>query len=115
MPKVRTQSRSGGELFRVGVLEFPIRVEFLPVGLLGDGFGVGDGGAALLEAPCELLEGECVSVGGDTVDSYDAFAWVAADFGDEGEVVEVVQVLLDEGVEVLYGVCGDVAAVVIAV
>ena len=68
-----------------------------------------------MEAPCKLLEGECVGVRGDAIDSYDAFAWVASDFGDEGEVVEVVQVLLDKGVEVLNSVGCDVAKVVVTV
>ena len=101
--------------FGVGVAEFSVGVEFFPVGLLGDGFGVGDGRASLLEAPGKLFEGECVSVGGDTVDSDDAFAGVAADLGDKGEVVEVVQVLLDEGVEFLDCAGCDVTAVVVAV
>ena len=66
-------------------------------------------------APGKLLEGGGFSVRGDTVDAEVAFVGVASHFGNEGEVVEVVDVLLHEGVEVLDGVCGDVATVVIAV
>ena len=40
----------GRGLLGVCIVEFAIRIKFLPVRQLGDGLSVGDGGASLLDA-----------------------------------------------------------------